>query len=70
MLLCEEILQHLELQLSLHPLDSAIVFWADLEGPQIYHLSFCGRSQNHKRDHERDLELISGSNFWCNLDYF
>ncbi len=22
--------------------------WADLEGPQSYHVSFCGRSQKHK----------------------
>ncbi len=51
--------------------NSHLQTWADLEGPQIYHLSFIFLRSVPKTQsaHEWDLELVSGSDFWCNLHY-
>ncbi len=39
--------------------------WADFEGPQMYHLSFCPSAVGTKtqRAHELDSELVSGGWF-------
>ncbi len=43
--------------------------WADLEGPQIYHLYFClfAVGPKNTKYHEWDLELVSGADFGCNM---
>jgi hypothetical protein len=46
--------------------------WADLGGPQIYHLSFYILRSVPKTQsaHEWDLELVYGADFGRNLHYF